>query len=223
MQRDKNWAHYGWLQTCKIKQSSRSLLQQSWSHRQVQSKEEKKKANTFCQKPIKLSCTFSVFLIPSVLINMIFLSKHKLSSLGSSSPSHPPFHHAKTARDDTILLIVGIKRIFKEPWSPLIHPAQGHSTSSTQPLHPGWGCSPAPHDLLVRQQPPPREERRKDCSFIEFIVMTWHTNVPSDGRIYKVSVLSALRDLPRTPGNHVGCMEMYWYWGDSRVPSKLYL
>lgn len=67
------------------------------------SQRREKKANTFCQKPIKLSCTFSVFLIPSVLINMIFLSKHKLSSLQLSfplSPTLPP--RQNTARDDTI-------------------------------------------------------------------------------------------------------------------------
>lgn len=90
------------LKQVKIKQSFGSLLQKSYSHRQVYSK-KKKKANTFCQKPIKLSCTFPLFLIPSVLINMIFLSKHKLSSLQLFFPLSPIFSRRQnTVRDDTI-------------------------------------------------------------------------------------------------------------------------
>lgn len=85
-----------------LKQSFRSLFQKSYSHRQVY-KKKKKKANTFCQKPIKLSCTFSVFLIPSVLISMIFLSKHKLSSLQLFFPLSPIFpRRQNTVHDDTI-------------------------------------------------------------------------------------------------------------------------
>lgn len=47
------------------------------------------KKNAFCQNPIKLSCTFSVFLIPSVLISMIFVSKQKLSPLKLCFPHTP--------------------------------------------------------------------------------------------------------------------------------------
>lgn len=87
-----------------VEQSFRSLLRKSCSHRQVHSKKKKKKKDdTFCQKPIKLSCTFSVFLIPSVLISMIFLSKHKLSSLRLFFPLSPIFpQRQNTAHDDTI-------------------------------------------------------------------------------------------------------------------------